>query len=251
MDFELIKLGLDQLLLYAYHFKAEKGIKKIANKIRETQKTAQVVQEVWKSNRAPYTIMLSAAKVGMYIPPIHRVGIQAFNFFIENIRYYEKTFSRCRSFPSKEEIFLSENKIDLLSQFRDDEILSIGVKWTPDYSDRKKMIQSFIDDNIIQERGIFSLDSNARSSYHPNARIILYTQKDTRIALNIEELGKAIDPVRRVVWKANNESFDPLSLLQLRSLILKKFSQWKDRTGHPDGPNELLNLVYRLDSDVF
>jgi len=252
MKRSILSQTLDELLIVSYGLKlvglGPSEISDLAGKIRETKFTSKLIASVWKSNRYPYTVMFLAARVGMYIPPIHRVGFKAFEFFIHNIRYYEATFYRHgRPFPSTEEIFLSNDQINLLMKFRDDEILQNGVKWSPKYNDRKEMLHKFIEDNI-NVRGVFHLDPNSRSSYSPVARIILYTQGDKRLAFNIEELGRAIDPQKKIVWKSENTHFDPLSLLQLRSLILKKFGQWKDRVGYVDGPNELMALVYKLDS---
>ena len=234
-------------ILMTYGLKTSVNESQTMDKLKQTKGTFKIISEVWNSNRHPYTVMIIAAKVGMYIPYIHRTGILAFNFFMKNIRHYEHTFRRKNKlYPSSIEIFLSRNKLDLLMQFRDDEILTNGVKWDSDYSDRKDMLTKFIQNNV-NSRGVFYVESCSRSSFSPNARILVYTEGSSRLAFNIEELGKAIDIQRKVVWKSSNEYFDTITLLGLRKSILEKFGQWKDRVGYIDGPNELLALVHKLD----
>ncbi len=242
---------LNEALLLVYGLSpvgmTEKEVTECSFQILQQKGTAKIVAEVWKSSRYPYSIMLTAAKIGMYIPPSHRWGSLTFDFFLKNIRWYEPTFNRKGKIPpTPEELFLAKDRLGLLMQFRDDEILRNGAKWDLNYKDRKAMLEKFIEENVTF-RGEFSIESNSRSSYSPYSRIILYSQKGLRLAFNIEELGKAIDTERRSVWKSNNEFFDILSLVQLRKCILEKFGQWKDRVGYVDGPNDLITLVHKFD----
>jgi hypothetical protein len=240
-----------QDLLLAYGLSpvglSPEAIDKAVSQLQTAKKTTKIIEQVWRSDRYPYTIMLICAKFGMYIPPVHRVGMTAYKFFLRNIRYYEAGFSRKgKVYPTPEELFLAKDRVGLLMQFRDDEILRAGVKWDSNYSDRRQMLIKLIEDNI-SVRGEFAIESNSRSSYSPNARIILYSQGQNRLAYTIQDLGRAVDTERKVVLKSEKEVFDSLSLLQLRCLILEKFGQWKDRVGYVDGPPELLGLVQKLD----
>ena len=48
--------------------------------------------------------------------------------------------------------------------------------------------------------------------------------------------GKLFGPVSPAPQGPGKEHFDPLSLIGLRTVILEKFGQWKDRAGYVDGP---------------
>ena len=65
----------------------ETEISKIVENISRVKKTFPFLQEVINSNRHPYTIMNISAKFGMFIPPRKRVGLDAYNFFLNNIKY--------------------------------------------------------------------------------------------------------------------------------------------------------------------
>ena len=151
--------SLDEALLLAYDLSlssTSESIRSIVETIKSLKSTSKFIIDVWNSNRYPYTVMLLAAKIGMYIPPLYRSGLAAFKFFMNNVKYYEPTFHRQgKVYPSPEDLFLSRDKLGLLMQFRDDEILRKGVKWNPEYSDRKQMILKVIDDNI-NNRGYFT-----------------------------------------------------------------------------------------------
>ena len=229
-------------------------ISKIVENISRVKKTFPFLQEVVNSNRHPYTIMTISAKFGMFIPPRKRVGLDAYNFFLNNIKYYESTFDRVsQQVPSLYEIYMANDKVNLLMKFRDDEILRHPYKFTRNYSNRKDMIQSFIDNNITIH-GQFSLDINTRKVYGSKAKVIAYQETGSPVKVySTDEFFLLIDHQRGIIWKdtqgfltpSNEYAFSRLSLHHLRQQILEKSNQWKNRDSafQYNGPPELYNLL--------
>jgi hypothetical protein len=227
--------------------------------LKQTKRTFAFLEEAILSNRYPYTIMVIAAKIGMYIPPRKRVGLATYQFLINNIQYYETAFDREGSGrpPNIYEIAMSRDKIGLLSRYRDNEILQPGYKFTRNYSARREMIESFIANNITVH-GQFKLESCSRSSYSTKARVIAYTDLTTRLQYSTTELLSLFDMTRGVVWKDPRAFYEPqvfipfsrLSLHHLRQQVLERLEQWRHRDGYTQSESspELHNLLNNLES---
>jgi hypothetical protein len=227
-------------------------INKIINNISQNKKTFPYLQEAIYSNRYPYTIMTISAKIGMFIPPRKRVGLDSYLFFLANIKCYEATFERVgQHVPTLYEIYMAKDKVGLLMKFRDDEILKSNYKFSRNYSTRKEMIENFIENNI-NVYGQFTLENNCRTIYSTKAKTITYTEKENKCSYNSNEFLQLIDLQRGVVWKNLKENlvFSQLSLHNLRQQILEKCNQWKNRdyTTQYNGPPELYNILISLEN---
>lgn len=236
--------------------RSEEEIAQMINKISQTKKTFSVLQEVVNSNRHPYTVMAISAKVGMFIPPRKRIGLEAYNFFLQNIKYYESTFERSgQQVPNLYDIYMAKDPINLLMKFRDDEILRSGFRFSRNYTNRKEMIKSFIERNILIH-GRFTLESNSRKVYSTKAKVIAFTEfvngKTRKFFYSTGELIMLIDMSRRIVWRdpQNHLAFSRLSLHHLRQQILEKFEQWRQRDGLGQfaPPVQLLNILTSLET---
>ena len=229
---------------------SEIEISKIVENISRVKKTFTFLQKAVNSNRHPYTIMTISSKFGMFIPPRKRIGLDAYNFFLNNIKYYESTFDRVsQQVPSLYEIYMANDKVNLLMKFRDDEILKPPYKFTRNYNTRKDMIQNFIDNNITIH-GQFSLDINTRKVYGSKAKVITYQEGDNKKLYSTDEFFLLIDHQRSVIWKDSREAFSRLSLHHLRQQILEKSNQWKNRDSafQYNGPPELYNILCILEN---
>jgi hypothetical protein len=223
---------------------------RVNNSIIQTKKTFPFLQEAVESNRYPYTIMSIAAKIGMFIPPRKRIGIDTYNFFVANIKYYEATFERAsQQVPTLYDIYMANDKVGLLMKFKDDEILRSNYKFSRNYSSRKEMIENFIENNI-NIYGQFVLENNSRGIYSSKVKCISYYEKKNRTTYSTNEFLSLVDFQRGVIWKNPQESFNRLSLHHLRQQILEKSSQWKNRDSaiHYNGPPELYSLLNVLEN---
>ena len=256
------KTAMSSDILNAYDLSASglspSEISTILENLQLHRKTYSYLEEAVKSNRYPYTVMLVAAKIGMYIPPRKRLGIAAYKFFISNIRYYEATFERAdQEVPGLYTIYMAKDKVNMLMKFRDDEILKAGYQFSRNYSSRLDMINKFIAENI-SVYGYFSLDSNSRKSYGSKAKVITYQEAGQKWSYSANEFLLLMDMSRGTVWKnssgfLSNSSavaFSRFSLHHLRQQILEKFEQWRHRDGliQTTGPTELYNILVNLEN---
>lgn len=237
---------------------SDEEIAKISESISQTKKTFPFLQEVIHSNRYPYTIMTIAAKVGMFIPPRKRVGLDTYNFFLSNIKYYEAIFERAtQPIPTFYDIYMSNDKVSLLMKFKDNEILQPNYKFSRNYSTRKEMIEKFIENNIMIH-GHFFLEYNSRKVYGTKAKVITYVEKQKKLSYSTDEFLLLVDLQRGVIWKESQGFHNPnqdlafsrLSLHHLRQQILEKSNQWKNRDGavQYNGPQELCNILVILEN---
>lgn len=234
-------------------------IAKIIDNITRTKKTFPFLQDAVQSYRYPYTIMIIAAKIGMFIPPRRRVGLDAYTFFIANIKFYEATFERAhQQVPNLYEIYMSNDRVGLLMKFRDEEILQQCYKFSRNnYSTRKEMIDSFIENNV-SIYGQFSLENNSRTVYATKVKVISYQEGQQKLTYSTNEFLLLFDLQRGIVWKdpqgflnpSNHLAFSRLSLHHLRQQILEKCGQWKNRDGacQYNGPPELHNILVVLEN---
>lgn len=231
------------------------------NHISALKKTYPFLRDVVFSDRLPSTIIREANKIGMFIPIAKRYGLHAYNFYINNIEYFETIFDRNNApYPSHEEIIRTSDKYKLLSMYRDDEIFSNGKSVIFNYDDRKEMLSKYIDENYIFI-GHFTIDSNSRSIYSYSLPLITYTEDNLKEHYSIGELIKLYDVNSRIILKKNGGAFNPLSLLQLRHIILEKICKWKDKSGYnvtyeknnkiiPYTSHELKVLLDYIDSSI-
>jgi len=216
------------------------------------KKTCPYLLEVIQSDRHPYTIMKLAHQIGMYIPPQQRTGLKTYQFYLQNIRYYEKVFERYHQpVPDLYELYLAQDPVSILMKFRDEEILLPEFRFDRNYTDRKQMLTDFIVKNI-SGHGHFKLDSNSRRSYSSKAKVISYTEPGQKLLYSTSDLLKLIDLRREVIWKDSTyqAAFSRLSLHHLRQQILEKFEQWKHRDGYLQfsGPPELARILSHLET---
>lgn len=255
--------SVDQDYLLAYGFTPfgldPSELIALYQQLKQTKRTFPFLEEAILSNRYPYTIMVIAAKIGMYIPPRKRVGIMTYQFFINNIQSYEPTFERDSGarVPGIYEIAMARDKVGLLSRHRDDEILQPGYKFSRNYSTRQEMIENFISNNITVH-GQFKLESCSRTSYSTKAKVIVYLDSTSKLLYSTTELLSLFDMIRGVVWRDPRAFFEPqsfipftrLSLHHLRQQILERLEQWRHRDGYAQSGSspELHNLLNNLES---
>lgn len=235
---------------------------RLLTEISNTKRTFPYLQEIIKSDRYPRTIMLLSSKVGMYIPSRKRIGLSAYNFYLENIKYYEYILDRPFAgfkIPTIYDIFMAKNRVMFLMKHRDDEILRSEYNFPADYENRKDMIEKFITNNILIY-GEFTLENNSRTSYSTKAKakVIVYSDLKTTLRYSISELLNLFDLSKGVVWKnpqgfANPHpdlAFNNLSLLHLRQQILEKFGQWRNRDNahYIYGSTELYQILTYLEN---
>lgn len=208
----------------------------LCSELRQAKRTFSLLEEAVLSDRHPYTIMMIAGKVGMYIPPRKRIGINAYNFFVSNIHYYDNVNQNANALNIRE-ILLSRDRIGFLMRFRDNEILKAGYKFSRNYSSRLEMIQNFINSNVLIH-GEFRLESNSRHLYGTKAKVIHYIKGEERVRYSTSELFSVL----------NEKGFSKLSLHHLKQQILEKLEQWKhrDHCQNSDSP-QLLSLLGRLE----
>lgn len=183
----------------------------------KSKNTFRYILDVYYSNKHPYTVMIIASKVGMYIPPKKRVGLRAYKFFLDNVKYYENVVERPLSIKEVpfESICLSKNKTQLLSYYRDDEIFRKGYKYSRDYDDRIKALEFFLDMNFLKY-GEFTLLTNNIKAYSSRAKTILYKKGGESIYFSVDELMTDI----------KREIFTREAYKNLYHAIESKKSQW-------------------------
>lgn len=228
-------------------------VKATYHQLRQTKRTFPFLEEAILSNRYPYTIMVIAAKIGMYVPPRKRVGVTTYNFFINNVRYYETVFDRSGSgeqVPSIYEIAMSKDKVAFLSRFKDNEILRPGYKFSRNYTTRREMINNFITNNIIVH-GQFRLENCSQPTYGTKVKVVIYEDTAVRLQYSTNDLLSLCDMSRGVVWKDHsaNVPFSQLSLHHLRQQILERLEQWRQRDGYSQPPStpQLHSLLTNLE----
>lgn len=246
-------MSIDQEIFRAYNISQidldQKEIEDILINLNHNMRTYTLVYQVIQSNRHASIVLHEANKIGMYIPPVKRYMLNAYEFFIHNIAYYESTFDRGdKAYPTQEEIFLSPDPYSLLSMYRDDQILQPGYQFTRNYNDRQEMILKFITDNY-QTIGKFELPSNLRPNYVRDAKLVFYSSPTEKYSYSMNELFRCLDYQQRVMWKANKQPFHQLSVLYLRQQLLEKLSKWKDYCGLPNDEQYrlFLQLIQGLD----
>lgn len=248
-------------IFYAYGLSTsglnESELNRILDNINQTKKTFPYLQRVINSDRYPYTIMTISSKIGMYIPPQKRLGLDTYSFFLNNIKYYEATFDReSQQVPDLYQIYMSNDKVSLLMKFKDPEILKHPYKFTRNYNNRKEMIQNFIKDNI-NIHGQFKLDINTRKVYESDVKVIKYQEGSITKSYSLYDFYSLIDREKGIVWKDpqgfldkdEKNTFSRLSLHHLRQQILEKSNQWKNRdtSFQYNGPPELYTILCILE----
>lgn len=228
-DQEIFKAyGLSQVGLLV------EDINDILNNLSVQKKTYCYLQSVIFSNRDPAHIISIANKVGMYIPNSHRVGIKTYNFFINNIEYYESVLDTINyniSYPEQEDIFLTDDKLTLLMKYPDHMIRKKTFVLYPEYSDRKVMIRQFISDNY-DSIGYFTCESNLHSNYNQYANLFVYSSNKDKLAYCLSQLQNAVDLNSKCMWKQMNEKFHPLTVRHLYKTLQIKQCRWKLYDGY-------------------
>lgn len=160
--------------------------------IAHSKKTYPFLIQCIESNRYPYTVMVIASKVGMYIPPIKRYGLATYKYFIRNLKYYENVLQRDQTkymSPNIHEIYLSDNPIEYLQKFRDDEILIPGIIFSRNYKTRMEMLNRYINENFFSH-GRFILLGTNKELYNitPLFSFDFKTQRKTIDLTEVKEL---------------------------------------------------------------
>lgn len=223
-------------------------------KLAKSKKTYANLISVIYSNRHPYTVMSLAANIGMYIPGSKRYGIVAYEFYLANVKYYETLIPRSQP-PTLKEIYLNENKYELLSSLKDDQILISNYIYSINYSDRQTMIKNFIKANV-DIYGYFSLPSNTRSFYNSDALSIFYSVSDNlnhsyKESYSTSEFLKLIDEKEKCVYtnSTKNIKYNNLALLGLRKCIIEKLAKWRSRDNNDEiGSTKLYKILTKLEN---
>lgn len=204
-----------------------------------TKKTFQPIVDVVTSNRYPYTIMFIAAKIGMYIPPKLRIGIETYNFFINNIHHYEHIRLKQKN-PEKMELVYSNNPKVFLYSLRDDMILTKGYKFTRNYKDRSEMIEDFYKENL-QKYGHFTLLSNHKKIYDHNIKTFLYENPTEKHMYSSDEIIKMV----------SSNMVDLHIILDLKKKILEKLGQFRmdEDSGTESKLHSILEICERITED--
>ncbi len=235
---------------------SDEELNKKVKMISEMKKTYPNLLKVLYSNRHPYTIMLLASNIGMYIPGSKRHGIIAYQFYLANVKYYETVITR-EQIPTLKDIYMNDDKLSLLLSMKDDQILVSNYTYTINYSDRLVMLKNFIKTNI-DVYGYFELRSNTRSIYNSDNPSMFYFNNllfCEQIASSSHHYSttnflKLIDEKNRCVY-ANGEktaTFPNLALLQLRKIIIEKLVKWRLRDNSDEiGSSKLYKIQQKLD----
>jgi hypothetical protein len=218
---------------------SSKELNDLCLELRQSKRTFTLLEEAVLSDRHPYTIMILAGKIGMYIPPRKRVGLDAYNFFISNIHYYDNVITGSKPLTVYE-VLMSRDRINFLMRFKDNEILRIGYKFSRNYSSRLEMIQNFITNNVLIH-GEFKLTSNSPYLYSTKAKVIQFKIQNEHHKYSVIELSNIL----------NAKQFSKLSLQHLKQQILDKLQQWKY---HPQAKDlnspQLINLLNRIETII-
>ena len=226
--------------------------------LHKQKKTFNNLLSVIQSTRSAYDVMLHASHIGMYIPVTKRYGLEAYHFYMNNVKYYEKVMDRCElSVPPPKilDIFLGDNRMNLLLSLRDDEILTPPYTYSINYSDRVNMLKHFMHMNF-DTIGEFDLPSNSRTVYGTKFCTIFYScfivsnNSIAEFEYSTEEFLRLIDEDSKCVYTdtAKKHIFSELSLLGLRKKILEKLAQWKIRDNNNDiAAPRLYKIFQKLD----
>ncbi len=217
------------------------------------------LREVILSDRQPYTIMILASKIGMYIPLSKRFGINTYEFYITNVRYYEKIITRNTEklkIPSLYDIYMVKDRISFLLQYRDDEIIKPEYVFSDNYNTRIEMLNIFIKNNV-NIYGNFRLECNFRSVYNNDIKLITYYNDKLTINYTTNELLDLFDLEYNKLWscdygyknKDKKYAFNYLCLHMLRQIILEQLHKWNkmDYNYTIDKSNHLFQIFEHLD----
>ncbi len=213
----------------------------------EYRKTFQNLAKVLLSTRTPYTVMSLASEIGMYIPASKRYGLTAFEFYLNNLKYYDSVLL-IKELPSAGIPSLN----DLLS-LPDNAILKERFMYTVGYSDRLAMLKRFLKDNFTEW---FELPSNSRTMYNTKNASIFYKWVDSDKTEKMEIFttddllallsGPDLSFISR--YTRQRRQFSPLALLDLRTKIIEKICKWRIREANTEfGSARLYKIYQRLD----
>jgi hypothetical protein len=227
-----------------------------------------IIHEVVSSTREPIVIMTIVSKIGMFIPPKHRIGLSTYKYFLNNIRYYSGVLGRVEVSCTLPMIYMAKERMQFLQKFRDDEIFRKEFKFSTDVESRIDMLRKFIDLNICSI-GEFSLPVSSKSIYNTPAKVIFYKEKIEMLDLqnnekklvensqeySLSEFLSLIDDKNGCIWKSmrdrlsnNRNIFSLITLLNLKSKILERIEQWKNLDGYkfncyPEGIFKIINSI--------
>lgn len=228
-------------------------IKELLNHLGSTKRTWPFLQEAVDSNRHPVSCMKIAAKAGIIIPAKRRYGLNAYNHLLDNIKYYDSISDEVKSLDLYE-VYLSIDPIKFLMRYRDSDLIQVG--FIPGL-DREEALRKFYRDTL-EIYGTFTLESNSRSTYSTQAKVIRYRSQYEDIYYAASDLMILFDLSRGILWKTRQGFGDPrpelafnrLSLHQLRQRILEKFEQWRNRDGfkQTNCPAELQSILTGLEN---
>jgi len=243
-------LSHDRTLLHVYRISdenlSEEIIFSLANQIQTSKKLAKYITQAWKSDRYPYTIMRIGAKIGIFFPYNVRFGTSTYLFFLNNLAYYEEAILYPKpNPPTIQQIALSHDPVKLLMGYRDDQILKRSLVRSSGYLDRRDMLNDLVTVNYLGF-GFFRLISNSRLCYDLNTRSIVYTEPSQKILYSVHDLLQLTDVDTKQVRKNSRTYFKAIVVYQLHCQIYQKFSMWKDRNGHLEAPESLVNLLFKL-----
>lgn len=237
--------NLDDILL-AYHFDPSQISKtkcqKLLDELKKTKLTYSFVLETVESDRTPETVLIHSEKIGMFIPAEHRYGLNTYLYYLNNVEDYEIVLKSdpMAKFPSQIELFVCENPVALLKQFKDYQIINSVDTLIKSFSSRDDLLKSYVESNIMCY-GRFSVPINSIETYEDeDCKTVFFTKGDNTKGYSISDM---IDKI-----ESGNSRWENLTLLHLRLILLKKVSLWRELYSKYETPDSVIQLIDSLEN---
>jgi len=181
------------------------------------------------SDRAPSTIVAIAEKLGMIIPGDKRYGLNAYHYFLDNFRYYQKVDPQLRELPDPR-----------------------CLEKVPDYLldkeglDRPSLLKA-MQQKLCQGRfHLLSSDFSLTSKLSSN--LIKYEEPGKINLYSLQKLRTLVDRTNQTLWKIyNKEKFPEQAVLGLRQLMVEQLGKWTRAKTHVMSNNQFCKLLFELD----
>lgn len=231
-------------ILVSYHFDplelSKSRCQKLLDELKKTKLTYPFILETVESDRTPETVLRHSEKIGMFIPAEHRYGLNAYLYYLNNVEEYEIVLDSdlTSKFPSQIELFVCENPITLLKQFKDYQIINSVDTLIKSFDSREDLLKSYIEANITS-CGRFSVPINSIESYENiDCKTVFFTKGDSIKSHSISDMIDKID--------SGNTKWDNLCMLHLRLVLLKKVSLWRELYSKYETPDPVIQLIDSL-----
>jgi hypothetical protein len=179
--------------LVSKHYNLEE--KKRIEESLSRKRTYPFVKKILEGDRDAKAVLSCASEVGMFIPPNYRFGEHAFQYFLRNIRYYDRIPvpldrpGRVSETLDPLTEAISEHPEEKLAQIPDEQLITFAktlgkTGWT--HRSRKELISGIIE--LVRNQGHFEFLTNERDLYEKGKRVIKFSDRRTVKFLTIREL---------------------------------------------------------------